>query len=66
MSPDEAIFIHPAAPLLPQHEHVAATLLGAFQRPARANQPLPQKLDLWVCLQGGQQLVLKALRHVFS
>ncbi|KRY56480.1 hypothetical protein T03_15708 [Trichinella britovi] len=28
MSPDEAIFIHPAAPLLPQHVHVAAHSVG--------------------------------------
>ncbi|XP_003370605.1 conserved hypothetical protein [Trichinella spiralis] len=42
MSPDEAIFIHPTAPLLPQHVHVAATLRGTFHLPARANQPLPQ------------------------
>ncbi|KRY26478.1 hypothetical protein T03_2423, partial [Trichinella britovi] len=34
ISSDEAIFIHPAAPLLPQHVHVAATLRGTFHWPA--------------------------------
>ncbi|KRX63094.1 hypothetical protein T03_1424 [Trichinella britovi] len=46
MTPDEAIFIRPTAPLLPQQEHVAAALWWTFYWPVRANQPLPQKLNV--------------------
>ncbi|XP_003369394.1 conserved hypothetical protein [Trichinella spiralis] len=46
MTPDEAIFIRPNAPLLPLQVYVAAAPRGTFYWSVRANQPLPQKSDV--------------------